>query len=292
MKKNVWLSLLIGFILLIGCACSSYADKQLPEEILNVLSGKEITHSAFWDGPGSTWFVVIRTPDKTNVMLCFELRDSGWVQSFHTSAAVPQGNIGIKRIFITDKVEDFVYNRTWPGPILMILTDDGSYTSYQRSDSGRWNLFKVFYLDEQVHLDFDDDSIIFRAPIDQDHNKFEAVYGNFERDLRKIDLNGIPRTPAQAQKTMEEMQNAATEKDGDTTVKIDGIVYYNTKKAIPVEPDESVIVNEELPLDGSMTDKKITAYAFINEGQLGDILVCLIDGEWYQFIATERVGQP
>ena len=86
--------------------------------------------------------------------------------------------------------------------------------------------------------------------------------------------------------------NAAVEKDGDTTVKIDGVVYYNTKKVIPVEPDESVIVNKELPIDGSMTDEKITAYAFINEGQSGDILVCLIDGEWYQFIATERAGQP
>ena len=86
--------------------------------------------------------------------------------------------------------------------------------------------------------------------------------------------------------------NAADEKDGDTTVKIHGIVYYNTKKVIPVEPDESAVVNEELPINGSMTDKKATAYAFINDGQSGDILVCLIDGEWYQFLATERAGQP
>ena len=86
--------------------------------------------------------------------------------------------------------------------------------------------------------------------------------------------------------------NAADEKDGDTTVKIHGVVYYNTKKVIPVEPDESAIVNEELPINGSMTDKKTTAYAFINDEQSGDILVCLIDGEWYQFLATERAGQP
>ena len=32
--------------------------------------------------------------------------------------------------------------------------------------------------------------------------------------------------------------------------------------------------------------------AFISDEQLGNILVCFIDGEWYQFIATERVGQP
>ncbi len=81
-------------------------------------------------------------------------------------------------------------------------------------------------------------------------------------------------------------------KDGDTTVKIEGIVYYNTKKTISVEPDESVIVNKELPLDGSMSGEKITAYAFMNEEKLGDILVCLVDGEWYQFLETDRVGQP
>ncbi len=81
-------------------------------------------------------------------------------------------------------------------------------------------------------------------------------------------------------------------KDGDTTVKIEGIVYYNTKKTISVKPDESVIVNKELPLDGSMSGGKITAYAFMNEEKLGDILVCLVDGEWYQFLETDRVGQP
>ena len=76
-------------------------------------------------------------------------------------------------------------------------------------------------------------------------------------------------------------------KDGDTTVKIEDVVYYNTKKAVSVKPDESVIVNEELPLDGSVSGEKITAYAFTD-----DSLVCLIDGEWYQFAATERAGQP
>ena len=81
-------------------------------------------------------------------------------------------------------------------------------------------------------------------------------------------------------------------KDGDTTVKIEGVVYYNTKRVISAEPDERVIVNEELPLNGSISDEKITAYAFINDEKSGEILVCLIDGEWYQFVETDRVGQP
>jgi len=81
-------------------------------------------------------------------------------------------------------------------------------------------------------------------------------------------------------------------KDGDTTVKIEGIVYYNTKKAISLEPDESIIVNEEIPLNGSLSGEKITAYAFISDEKLGDILVCLVDGTWYQFVETDRAGQP
>ena len=207
MKKHGWLSVLASFILIVRCVCSASAVEQLPEEIRNVLSGAEITHSAFWDGPGSTWLVVIRTPDQTNTLVCFEQHDNRWIQRFHTNTAVPQGNVGVKLIHITDKVQDFVYNRTSPGPVLMILMDDGSYTSYQRSDSGQWNLFKVFYQNEQVYLDFEDESIIYRTPIDQDHSKFETVYGNFERDLRKTDLNSIPRTPVQAQKMFEEMRN-------------------------------------------------------------------------------------
>lgn len=87
-------------------------------------------------------------------------------------------------------------------------------------------------------------------------------------------------------------ENSANEKVGDTTVMINDTVYYNTKNAIPVEPDESAIVNEELPLDGSLSGEKITAYAFIHDEQSGDILVCLIDGEWIQFVETDRAGQP
>ncbi len=203
MKKHGWLSILIGFILMIGLICPVQAEEQLPAEIQNALAGMEIIRTAYWESPGSTWFVLIRTPDGINMLLCFELHDGNWIQSFHTSAAVPQGKPGVKRLFITDQVQDFVYNRTWTGPILMILTDDG-YTSYQRSASGQWELFKVFFHDEQIHLDFDDESVTYRTPIDQDHNRFETVHGTFERDLRKVDFNRIPRSPQQAQEMFSE----------------------------------------------------------------------------------------
>lgn len=205
-KKRNWLPILIGLVLITGMICPAQAEEQLPAEIKSTLAGTEITKTAYWESPGSTWFVLIRTRDSMNMLLCFEPHDGNWIQSFHTSTAVPQGKVNVELLHITDKVQDFVNNRTWPGPILMILTDDGGYTSYQRSDSGQWNLFKVFYPDEQIHLDFDDESVTYRTPIDQDHNKFETVYGSFERDLKKVDVNTIPRSPQQAQKILNEAQ--------------------------------------------------------------------------------------
>lgn len=202
---------LLGLTLAAFCVCPVLAEQPLSADIRYSMSGMEILHSAYWQSPGGTWFVLIRTPNGMNMLLCFELRDGVWVQSFHTSAAVPQGKAGVKRLYITDKVQDYVYNKTDFGPILLILTDDGGYYSYRRSDSGQWNLFKVFYQEEQVHLDFDDESVKFRTPVDQDHSRIETVQGVFERDLRKVDLNRIPRSPQQALELLEEMKRNESE---------------------------------------------------------------------------------
>lgn len=76
--------------------------------------------------------------------------------------------------------------------------------------------------------------------------------------------------------------------NGDTTIQIGETVYYNTKEAILVEPDESVIVYVEPSLDNGSANDKITAYAFINEETLeGEILVGLIEGEWYKFLPKQ-----
>ena len=73
--------------------------------------------------------------------------------------------------------------------------------------------------------------------------------------------------------------------NGDTTIQIGETVYYNTKEAIPVEPAESAIVYPE-PSEGSDSPNDvISAYAFINEDTIdGELLVALIEGEWYKFL--------
>ena len=70
---------------------------------------------------------------------------------------------------------------------------------------------------------------------------------------------------------------------GDTcpAVCIDGVTYYDTGKAVPGEPDESVIEYVEIPLDGGAVGT-VEAFARLEEGKK---IVCLINHEWYEFVA-------
>ena len=68
--------------------------------------------------------------------------------------------------------------------------------------------------------------------------------------------------------------------DACPAVCIDGITYYDTGKAVPVEPDESVIEYVEIPLGGSGAAGSIEAFARLEEGRM---IVCLINNEWYEF---------
>lgn len=213
--KHRFLAVLLGLILLSGCICAVRAENQLPDEIRGALTGLEITGSAYWDNPGSTWFVLVRTPDGTNMLVCFVLSNGAWVQAFHTAAAIPQGD-GRVRIHFTDKSISFSepsHSRT--GPILLIMQyGTGLYknsvkvhTSFLRSDTGIWECFHAFFQDEQSSLYYYEDSISFHTPLDQDHDEVHTVKGDFERDLRTLDFNSIPRTWEQAAEKLNSLRS-------------------------------------------------------------------------------------
>ena len=71
--------------------------------------------------------------------------------------------------------------------------------------------------------------------------------------------------------------------DSCLAVTIDGITYYVTKNG----PYDSLpnadckVIYEELQIEGLMVDKKITAYALIDN----EVFV-MVDDEWYEFTAT------
>ncbi len=206
-KRFAALVLALGFLC---CARAAQATSaQLPLDIKAQFGSIEITDTAYWDSPGRTWFVLIRTPDGVNRLLCYVLENGVWTQKFQTAAAMPQGKNRV-RLYITDKVEDFVNDRIIPGPVLIVMQyGTGEYESsvmlhyrFVRSDPETWTLVKASFWEEQTYLDIEADSVTFRTPVDQDHDIRKTIPLRMERDLRKIDFTEIPRTAEQAKELL------------------------------------------------------------------------------------------
>ena len=204
-KKIIRAASLLGLALIICSLPSARAAGQLPTDIRAQFGGIEITDSAYWDSPGSTWFVLIRTPDQTNRLLCYTLENGTWTQKFQTGAAVPQGD-GRVRILFSGQEKETTVSGTVTKPLLTIMqygtgTDELSIrlqAEFLRSVSGEWNLVRAVFPEEQMHLDFLEDTVIFRSASEQETDLTEMIPYIMDRDLRCIDLSEIPKTPEQA----------------------------------------------------------------------------------------------
>ena len=205
-KKQIRAAVLLGLALLICRLPAARASGQLPADIRAQFGGIEITDSAYWDSPGSTWFVLIRAPDRVNRLLCYTLESGAWTQQFQTSAAVPQGD-GRVRILFSDQVKEITGSGTVIKPVLTVLQygtgpDEPSMRlqlEFMRSASGIWNLFRAVFSDEQMCLDIDEDNVAFRPAADPDSDRLQTVTVTLERDLRHMNLAELPKIPEQAQ---------------------------------------------------------------------------------------------
>lgn len=183
-----------------GLVCSALAAGQLPLDIRARFGSIEITDTAYWDGNDSTWFVLIRTPDGTNMLLCYVLERGTWTQKFQTSAAVPQGE-GRVRILFSDLARGSAGGQTAAQPILVIRqygtgaegADVNVHTEYLRSASGEWNLIRAFFAEEQVYLEISEDTVVFFSPAEKE--PVGSCTAEIERDPRRIDLREVPRSP-------------------------------------------------------------------------------------------------
>lgn len=77
------------------------------------------------------------------------------------------------------------------------------------------------------------------------------------------------------------------DKQYNTTIQIGEVIYYNTGDVVPVEPDESIVIDAH-PKDGD----EIESYAIINPGDVDELVVGLIDGEWYKFLPKDTEPKP
>ena len=206
-KRAAALALVLGFLC---CVHAARATAQLPLDIKNQFGNAEIVDSTYWDSPGSTWFVLVRTPDGVNHLVCYLLENGTWTQKFQTAAAMPQGQ-GKVRIVFSDNVLDFANDRIIPGPVLVVVQygigehESGVMVHYGfvRTDPETWTLFSASFQEEQTHVDIEEDYVTFRTPVDQNHDRRKTVPLRMERDLRKVDFTKIPRTPEQAKELLD-----------------------------------------------------------------------------------------
>ena len=201
-------AVLLGCVVLFLCLGGVRATAQLPMDIKAQFGSIDIRETACWEGDDSTWFLLARTPDGVNRLIGYTLENGTWVQKFQSATALPQGN-GRVRLQMTNQMRDFTRDLTVTGPILMILQygtgeEESSILSHYeflRSDEGVWELFHAFFQEEQVHVDFEENRVTFRTPIDQDHSMIRTVETTVERDLRRVDFTVLPRTPEEAART-------------------------------------------------------------------------------------------
>ena len=194
-------SVLLLVLALLLCVLSpAQASAQLPTDIRAQFGGIEITGTAYWDTPGSTWFVLIRTPDRVNRLLCYTLQNGTWTQEFQTAESVPQGE-GTVRILFSDRENEIIDDQMVVRPVLMI-TQNGTggdesrmirQYEFLRSAAGEWNLVRAFFPDGPLHLEFGDGILSFQLP-----DSLQAVPWTSSRDLRGISLSELPETPDQA----------------------------------------------------------------------------------------------
>ena len=199
-KKHIRTVLLLVLSLLLCVLSPAQASSQLPTDIRAQFGGIEITGTAYWDTPGSTWFVLIRTPDRVNRLLCYTLENGTWVQEFQAADSVPQGE-GAVRILFSDREKEIIDDQMVVRPVLMI-TQNGTggdesrmirQYEFLRSAAGEWNLVRAFFPDGPLHLEFGDGILSVQLP-----DNLQAVSWTSSRDLRGISLAELPETPDQA----------------------------------------------------------------------------------------------
>lgn len=198
--RHIRTVLLLVLALLLCVLSPAQASAQLPTDIRAQFGSIEITGTAYWDTPGSTWFVLIRTPDRVNRLLCYTLQNGTWTQEFQTAESVPQGE-GTVRILFSDREKEIIDDQMVVRPVLMI-TQNGTgedesrmirQYEFLRSASGEWNLVRAFFPDGPLRLEFGDGILSIQFP-----DGLQSVPWASARDLCGISLAGIPETPDQA----------------------------------------------------------------------------------------------
>ncbi len=213
MKRMLILCLALLLLLpALPCAgAETPSETPLPQEIAAFFTGKsfenaQILSRASLSGFGSDdrFFVVIRGKSNDNILYAFKQKNGAWTEDFHTSSAVWQTGHGI-RIEVSESGREWT-GESYSRPHLYIgqENDTGEYwelTAVFELQKGKWMLHRIAGYTGYDSMLIRDGKISYYRDRESDQIAGTAE-GTFQRDLRYVSLDAIPKTLAEARRKL------------------------------------------------------------------------------------------
>ena len=213
MKKPLVLLLATLALILVCASALAWTDHEVPGEIWDYFSGKSFENCQIMDytdlsnhGTYNSWFVLIRDGRGANILYVFKKNSSGvWKHQYHNSGAVPQTNHDIS-CHIVESGYEGPTNSSVERPLLIIdrmdvtgINEELTVTYELRA--GYWYLHRIYGSVGYNHMLVNEGSITYYKGGTSTEVAGTAK-GTFQRELRYVSLQGIPKTLAEARASL------------------------------------------------------------------------------------------
>ena len=172
---------------------SLYTLEALPPDIAAAIEGETLLSSAQAEVPeGDCLFVLSRTREGSNRLLCFTSSGDGYGLLFASTEGIPQGTNPMT-IEITSSMEDLTTHEVYDFPVLCISQRDeaGEYLElsvcyrYQAMDA--WRLFRIWSYTSFENLRIQDDTLSVFEDVESDQVLL-SMKADTDLDLRCLNL--------------------------------------------------------------------------------------------------------
>ncbi len=171
------------------------AEEALPPDIADAISEETLLSSAHAEVPeGDCRFVLTRTKEGGNRLLCFASSGDGYALLFTSTSGIPQSTNPMT-IHIASDMEDLTTDQVYDFPALIITQRDetGEYLelliAYQYQAVDTWRLFRVWSYTSFENLRIQDDTLSVFEDAESDQVLLSEKV-TVDLDLRRIDLAG------------------------------------------------------------------------------------------------------
>lgn len=205
MKRFMVLMVLLLCLCVCGLAENEETMQPLPAEINErwLVWEQEGSELLEHGGTEEYYFLLARSGKGENRLYAFSRQHDRWQYWLYTAKAVPQGNGEVHMAFANEGAYDVITGKPFEKPIFSLsqLNEEGEYATvtytYQMENKA-WKLARV-YLNEE---DNDDQVIVEENKLTFYNNEYEklgSAKGDFQRDLRHVNISVFPKTLSEAQ---------------------------------------------------------------------------------------------